>query len=349
MKQALLYKEKNKNLVQCNACSWHCNIKPGKTGICGVRKNIDGVLYSLVYEHPTSVQIDPIEKKPFFHFLPRRPVFSLGTMGCNFQCQFCQNWGISQQPKKIAKNPNISLEDTIENYEKWSPEQIIRHCKERDIPVIAYTYNEPAVFFRYAYDIARLAFKTGIKNVYVTNGFESKQALEKIAPYLDAINIDLKSFSREFYKNICKAKVDPVKRNIKDIVKKYKNIWLEITTLLIPGENDSKKELKNIAKFIAKLNPNIPWHISRFHPAYKMKDKQETPFKTLKLAYKIGKEAGLNFVYIGNSTNKKYQNTYCPNCNNDVINRSGYDIEVNLDRNICPNCGFIIPGIWQNI
>ncbi len=348
MKQALLYKHKNKNHVQCNACSWHCDIAPGKTGVCGVRKNIDGELYSLVYGKPVSVNIDPIEKKPFYHFLPRAPVFSIGTIGCNFQCQFCQNWGISQKPKQIKKDKSMDLETLMDRYETWSPERIVDHCKDKNIPVIAYTYNEPAVFFRYAYDTARLAYKNGIKNVYVSNGFESKEALEKITPYLDAINIDLKSFSSEFYKKICKGKLDPVKRNIKDIAKNHKNVWLEIITLLIPGENDSEQEIKDIANFIADINKDIPWHISRFHPAYKMKDKPITSKETIEKAYKIGKEAGLNFVYIGNMPHKKAKNTNCPNCNNPVVDRTGYDIKVNLKGNTCPECGFVIPGVWQN-
>jgi len=348
MKQALLYDNKDKNHVQCHACSWHCNISPGKTGACGVRKNIDGELYSLVYGKPVSVQVDPIEKKPFYHFLPRSPVLSIGTIGCNFQCQFCQNWGISQKPKKIAKNKSSDLEKIIDHNESWSPERIVKHCKERNIPIIAYTYNEPAVFFRYAYDTARLAYKNGIKNVYVSNGFESKDAIEKIAPYLDAINIDLKSFSNNFYKKLCKAKIEPVKRNIKDIINNHKNVWLEITTLLIPGENDSEQEIKNIAQFIANIDKNIPWHISRFYPAYKMKDKPATDQKTIEKAYQIGRKAGLNFIYPGNISHKIAKNTLCPNCNEIVVNRTGYDIDVKIEKNTCPNCGFVIPGIWQN-
>ncbi len=348
MKQALLYKHKKDDHVQCNACAWHCNIAPGETGICGVRKNVDGELYSFVYGRPSAVQIDPIEKKPFYHFLPRSPVFSIGTIGCNFDCQFCQNWCLSQKNKQSIKNKKKSLESLVEKYEEWGPERIVKHCKKRSIPIIAYTYNEPAIFFRYTYDIAKLAYKNGINNVYVSNGFESEEALDMISPYIDAINIDLKSFSPDFYKNVCKGKLAPVKRNIKNIVKKYKNVWLEITTLLIPGKNDSEKELKEIAKFISSLDKNIPWHISRFHPDYQMKDESTTSSDMMEKAYKIGKGAGLNFVYIGNMSHETAVNTYCPNCGEEVVNRVGFDIEVKIEDNNCPNCGFIIPGVWQN-
>lgn len=353
MKKALLYKKLKHKDVQCLACSWQCTISPNNTGICGVRQNKNGDLYVLVYGRPVSVNVDPIEKKPLFHFLPGRTAFSIGTLGCNFSCAFCQNWDISQTPKLIKKvdlehKKQRSIQDLISSCQTLSPEQIIDYCLKNKIPAISYTYNEPAIFFEYAYDTARLAHEKNIKNTYVSNGFETDIALEKISPFLDAINIDLKSFSSEFYKNICKAKIEPVLKNIKKIAKDFKKTWLEITTLIIPGYNDSVKEIKQIAEFIAEINSSIPWHISAFYPAYKMGDVPPTSEKTIKQAYEIGKKAGLRFVYTGNIYDEQGQNTYCPKCDTCLITRYGYSIkEVLIKNNKCPQCKETIQGVWE--
>lgn len=342
MKKAILYKKLNGNKVQCLACSHQCYIDEGETGICGIRLNKNGELYLLVYNKPISVSIDPIEKKPLYHFLPGKQIFSLGTIGCNFGCDFCQNWEISQLPKTIDE---IKKTGYARQKESWTPERIVQHCKESKIPMIAYTYNEPTVWTEYAYDIMRLAKKQGIKNVWVSNGFMSEQTLDLISPYLDAVNIDLKSFSDTFYQKICKARIEPVKKNIKKIWEK--GIWIEVTTLMIPKINDSSKEIKQIAEFLKNISENIPWHISAFFPGYKMIDIPLTPIETLHKAYQIGKKSGLKYVYIGNVIDTDQGNTYCPKCNTLLIKRINMNIiENKLIAERCSNCGEIIKGQW---
>ena len=337
MKKAILYEKLKDNKVRCEACYHHCLISDKKTGICGVRQNIDGDLYLLVYGRAVSVNIDPIEKKPLFHFLPGQKAFSLGTMGCNFACDFCQNWEISQIPRNI---------DLIHAGEEWEPKKIVKYCKDNKIPIIAYTYNEPSIWAEYALDTMKLAKKEGIKNIWVSNGFMSEKSLNLIAPYLDAINIDLKSFSNNFYQKICKGQLNPVKENIKKIWKM--GIWEEVTTLIIPGVNDSEKELKQIAKFLVKISKDIPWHISAFYPCYKMLDIIPTPEETLISAYEIGKKAGLKYVYTGNIPNSNYESTFCPKCSTLVVERWGMEVlENNLKNGKCPKCKTKIQGKWK--
>src|SRR5680860_1436615 len=337
MKKAILYEKLKDNKVRCEACYHHCLISDKKTGICGVRQNIDGNLYLLVYGRAISVNIDPIEKKPLFHFLPGQKAFSLGTMGCNFACDFCQNWEISQIPRNL---------DLIHTGEEWEPKKIVKYCKDNKIPIIAYTYNEPSIWAEYALDTMKLAKKEGIKNIWVSNGFMSEKSLNLIAPYLDAINIDLKSFSNNFYQKICKGQLNPVKENIKKIWKI--GVWEEVTTLIIPGVNDSEKELKQIAKFLVKISKDIPWHISAFYPCYKMLNIIPTPEETLISAYKIGKKAGLNYVYTGNIPNSGYESTFCPKCNTLVVERWGMEVlENNLKNGKCPKCKTKIQGKWK--
>ena len=344
MQKALLYEKVDNNTVQCNACKFYCKIKKGKTGICGVRKNINQELYLLVYGKASATNIDPIEKKPLFHFLPGTDIFSFGTVGCNFRCSFCQNWDLINAVKLAQKdsgnkNNDQSLDKRIMGYgDELLPKTIVAYCKENNIPSIAYTYNEPSIFFEYTYDTAKLANKQGIKNVYVSNGYASKEAIDTIAPFLDAVNVDLKSFSDKFYRTICQARLEKVLETIKYYYKK--KIWLEITTLFIPDENDSKKEMRDIAKFIASVSKSIPWHISRFSPAYKMKNKEMTPKRTLIEAYEIGKEEGLKYVYIGNVYNNELQSTFCPKCNNCLIERDWGYLKINgLVKGKCKNCG----------
>jgi pyruvate formate lyase activating enzyme len=352
MHQAILYKELGNNKVQCTACKQNCIIPKNNTGICGVRQNKDGKLYLLVYGKVASFNIDPIEKKPLYHFMPATDIFSLGTVGCNFACDFCQNWDISQITKdlknKLLKEKKIAdIDIEISNFGyDLPPEKIVEICLEKNIPSIAYTYNEPSIFFEYAYDTAKLANKKGIKNVFVTNGYETEEALKLLNPYLDAMNIDLKSFNDEFYKKICKARLQPVLDTIR-LAHKL-GIWIEITTLIIPTKNDSDEELKKIANFISNIDKNISWHVIAFHPDYKMTNVSSTGYDVLNKAYNIGKKAGLNYVYTGNILDDEHSNTYCPKCNTLLIKRSGYSISIeNIKNGKCLKCNEKIAGVWK--
>ena len=289
MKKAILFKKFKNDAVQCTACSHYCHIENGKRGICGVRKSIDGTLFVLSYGRVAAMHLDPIEKKPLYHFLPGTEVVSFGTVGCNFRCDFCQNWQISQ----VSKKPHNTLYGV-----EYAPQQIIDFALHTNSPSIAYTYTEPGVFFEYAYDVMKLAHENKLKNIYVTNGYISKEARQKMKKLLDAANIDLKSLSNTFYHELCGAKLDLVLECIEDLYKM--GVHLELTTLVIPSENDGDKELEKIALYIANLDKNIPWHISRFFPSYRMLDKPITPLKTLQKAERIGKKSGLQNVYIGN-------------------------------------------------
>jgi pyruvate formate lyase activating enzyme len=254
-----------------------------------VRQNIDGELFLLVYDKACAFNIDPIEKKPLFHFLPGTKILSLGTVGCNFGCDFCQNWQISQASKGVEREVVGS---------DLPPDKVVLIAKQYKIPSIAYTYNEPAVYSEYAHDIAQLAHSEGIKNVYVTNGYLTAESRRYILPYLDAANIDLKSFDDSFYRKICKARLGPVLETIEDF---YRNkVHIEITTLIIPGQNDNEKNLQDIASYIAGIDKNVPWHISRFFPHHKMSDIEPTDIASLNRAKEIGKKAGIRNIYIGN-------------------------------------------------
>jgi len=343
MQECQLYKQKEDNSVQCTACAWQCAISENSPGICGVRKNLGGKLFLLVYGKPCSVQIDPVEKKPVFHFLPGSKIFSLGTLGCNFACSFCQNWGTSQA---LRENKKEDVEKRLEHAPvSLLPEDIVTHCIEQKIPAIAFTYNEPAIFFEYAFDTIQLAQKHGIKTVFVSNGFESGGAIEKLSPVLDAINIDLKSFNPEFYQKTCKAQLYPVLETIKAFAQSP--VWVEITTLIIPGKNDSETELTKIAEFIASLSKDIPWHISAFHPDYKMTDVSSTQKAILDKAFEIGKKVGLNYIYVGNVSDTERATTYCPGCKKPLIKRDYYKIlENNLCEGACSFCKEKIVGVW---
>ncbi|MBN1502336.1 AmmeMemoRadiSam system radical SAM enzyme [Candidatus Woesearchaeota archaeon] len=337
MKEAMFYEKKEKDIVQCTLCPHSCIIKPDNVGVCGVRRNKEGILYSLVYDNIETVHIDPIEKKPLYHFLPGTKSLSLCTVGCNFRCEFCQNSTISQVTKD--KGYNIAGE-------KVKPEEIVELAQKRNCDSISYTYTEPTIFYELAYDTARVAHGKGIKNVFVTNGYINAEPLKKMQPYLDAANIDLKSFSDDFYGKVCGAKLKPVLDSIK--VYYELGIWIEITTLVVPGQNDSEKELGQIAQFIAGIDKNIPWHVSRFHPDYKMYESSATPVATIHKAVELGKNAGLNYIYVGNVWGDEHDNTYCPNCHKLLIRRHGFSI---LHNNIkgakCRHCNHTIPGIFS--
>jgi len=329
MKEAYLYKKLKNKAAQCQTCAHYCVLKNNQTGICGVRKNRDGKIYSLVYEKVCALNIDPIEKKPFFHFLPGSKSLSIATVGCNFSCQNCQNWSISQEPKILK----------YVRGEKISSKEIIELAINRELPSISYTYTEPTIFLEYALDTMKLAKKKGLKNNWVTNGFLSKETFDLIYPYLDAANVDLKSFSEDFYRKNCGARLQPVLDTLKRM--KEKKVWVEITTLVIPALNDSERIFKEIANFIKKkLGPETPWHITQFCGAisWKLQHLADTPLKTLKRAYEIGKEAGLKYVYTGNIPGLESEDTFCPKCGAKMINRTGYEIK-RFDKNgKCSKC-----------
>jgi pyruvate formate lyase activating enzyme len=334
MKEALFYEKLENHAVQCHLCAHHCVIARGKRGICGVRENRGGILCTLVYGRSIAENIDPIEKKPLFNFLPGSKSFSIATAGCNFRCLHCQNHDISQMPR----NRDVIMGRNL------SPNDIVSLAKQNGCESISYTYTEPTIFYEYAYDIAKLASAEGLKNVFVTNGYITEEPLRKISPYLDAANIDLKSFTEGFYKKICGAKLQPVL----DAIKLYRdlNIWIEITTLIIPTHNDSPPELEQIASFIKDLGTDIPWHITAFHPTYRLTNQSPTPVSALIQAREIGIRAGLRYVYVGNVPGERGENTYCYKCGELLIERYGFKIVTNrMSDAQCPKCQAKIDGV----
>lgn len=335
LKRAVLWDAAEGKKVNCKLCAHRCVIGEGNLGRCCVRKNIDGVLYSLNYHKVCSANPDPIEKKPLYHFLPGSSSFSIATMGCNFRCDFCQNWQISQ----------AAIEDGQIDGQAISPEQILTAAVRSGCKSIAYTYTEPTIFMELCSDCGRLAKEKGLANVFVSNGYQTIEAINFAKDWLDGINVDLKAFSEDYYKRLCKAHLQPVLDTLKYIAKETR-IWLEITTLLIPGENDSDEELKQLAEFIvSEVSADVPWHISRFSPQYKYTDAAPTPVKSLERAEQIGREAGLHYVYLGNVLGTKSENTFCYNCGRALIERAGYRILANhIENSSCPDCGTKIAG-----
>lgn len=335
MKEALLYEKLENKTVHCYLCAHGCRIAEGNFGFCGVRQNICGILYSHVYGKPISLHVDPIEKKPLYHFLPGTSSFSLATAGCNFQCGFCQNWEISQLRARDgfrSDQENVSAGELVELALK-------KGCRS-----ISYTYTEPTIFFEYALEIAREAKDKGLRNVFVTNGYMSKDCLEMIKEYLDAANVDLKFFRDDSYKRICSASLAPVLDTIRLMHKL--GIWLEVTTLVVPQENDSEAELGRIAGFLAGIDRDIPWHVSRFHPDYQFTDYAHTPDATLKKAKAAGEKAGLRYVYAGNVEGWG-NDTFCPACQKPLIRREIFEVrEYNIDKGRCKFCNAQIKGVF---
>lgn len=332
LKEALLYKKLSDKKVSCFLCSHHCLISDADFGICRVRQNKGGTLYTYAYGEVAASHVDPIEKKPIFHILPGSRSFSIAVAGCNFRCGFCQNWQISQA--KEAKRLGLKSQP-------MAPDEIVRYALETKCASISYTYTEPTIFFEYAHDTAKIAKENGLYNIFVTNGYMSQEALEMISPYLDAANVDLKFFDDEKYRKICGARLKPVLETIL-LMRRFK-IWVEVTTLVVPGENDSADELKGIATFLSGVGKEIPWHISRFHPDYKMPDKEATPLSVLQKAYEIGKDAGLRYVYIGNALEE--ETTYCHRCGEVLISRLGFEVTKNrLKNGKCPKCDTLLSG-----
>lgn len=330
MKEAILYKKIVGGKVKCLNCAHYCIILPGKRGICGVRENINGKLYALNYKKLVALHIDPIEKKPFYHFLPGSYSLSMATVGCNFKCLNCCNADISQAPK-----PNKEVFG-----ETVSPEEIVEIALENKLPSISYTYTEPTIFSEYALETMKIAKKKGLKNNWVTNGYWSKELFDLISPYLDAANVDLKFFSEKDYLKYSGGKLQPILDNLKRL--KEKKIWVEITTLVIPTISDSPNLFEKIALFIKEeLGTETPWHISQFSGAisWKLKHLPDTPLETLEKAIEIGKNVGLKYIYIGNVPGHKAENTYCPKCNQLVINRINYRIHRYDKEGKCPKCG----------
>lgn len=334
MKEAMFYERQDNRKVRCCLCRFNCLINDGDRGICAVRENSRGTLYSLNYGKLCAEHADPIEKKPLFHVLPGSKSYSIATVGCNFHCRHCQNYSISQVERSAS----------IRGREQ-TPQEIVQRAIDNNCSSISYTYTEPTIFFEFAYDIALLARKAGLKNIFVTNGYISRDALAMIAPYLDAANIDLKGFTEGFYRDIVHARLSEVLDSI--IEYHRQGIWIELSTLIIPGLNDSDSELRSIAEFIVtNLGIDTPWHVSQFYPTYKLIDHTRTPVTTLRRAREIGLAAGLRFVYEGNVPGEGGENTMCPSCSSLLIKRCGYVIESNrISNGACPDCNAAIAGI----
>ena len=333
MHEAMLYEKLPDQRVRCRLCAHRCTIADGHRGLCQVRENRQGTLHTLVYGRTISQAVDPIEKKPLYHFYPGSPSFSIATPGCNFRCDWCQNWEISQMPREqhlIGGHPA-------------TPEEIVASAQRAGCRSIAYTYTEPTVFFEYCHDTARLARAAGLANVFVTNGYMTAETLEAAQPWLDAANVDLKAFRDETYRRYTGARLQPVLDSLKKM--KALGIWLEVTTLIVPGVNDDPAELKELADFLfQELGADTPWHISRFFPHYKMRQTPPTPVNTLHLAEVIGRAAGLRHIYLGNVAEET--NTFCHGCGNLLIRRVGFNVVENSfhPNGSCPNCGEVVAG-----
>jgi pyruvate formate lyase activating enzyme len=335
MQEARLYQKLDGEQVQCDLCEHRCVIAEGDLGVCCVRRNIDGVLYALTYGRLISQHVDPVEKKPLYHFYPGSRTYSIAAAGCNFRCRWCQNWVISQMPREEQA---ILGEDS-------SPATVVAEAKRDFCQSIAYTYTEPTMNFEFNYETAKLAHGAGLHNIYVTDGYMSREMLEMFHPYLDAANVDLKSFRKRTYQRYIGSTLQPVLDSLKTM--KDLGIWSEVTTLIVPGINDEEAELRDLTDFIAtELGVDTPWHISRFFPGYQMTSNIPTPKATLERACEIGKEAGLRYVYVGNVNHAGHSDTHCPYCGEMLILREGYRVSRNAIRdNKCPTCDSHIAGV----
>jgi len=331
--EAMLWKPAAAAFVDCFLCAHRCHIAPGKRGVCQVRENVGGRLGTLVYGRLIAEHVDPIEKKPFFHFLPGSRSYSVATVGCNFQCGFCQNWQLSQYPRSgKGATPGNDVE----------PEKVVADAQAAGCASISYTYTEPTIFFEFARDVGLAAKKAGLRNNFVTNGFMTPEALEQAVGWLDAANVDLKAWSDTFYRKVCKARVEPVKETIRRM--HAAGIWVEVTTLLVTGENDSEGDLQGIAEFLASVSLDMPWHVSRYHPDFQMTEPPPTPVQTIEKAIEIGHRAGLRYVYAGNVVGM--QDTVCPSCGETVLVRSGFTVSArHLKGSMCGKCGAALPVV----
>lgn len=342
MKEALFYHTGEDQTAECNLCHHRCRIVPGQEGRCGVRENIHGRLYSLVYDRVVSTQIDPIEKKPFFHFLPGSRSLSIATVGCNFRCLHCQNHQISQWPREARRQSAGSAAEIPGR--PLSPREIVSLARTHQCASISYTYTEPTVYLELALETSRLAHPEGIRNLFVTNGYMTSQALETIRPYLDGANVDLKGFDDLKYQQVCGGRLQPVLDNIRRM--RELNIWVEVTTLIIPGHNDSEEELRRMARFLTGVGKEVPWHLSAFHPTYQMTDRPRTPLESLHRARQIGMEEGLRYVYTGNAPGDPYEDTYCYHCGSRLVDRWGYQLQnYRIKEGQCPDCNTPVDGV----
>lgn len=334
--EAQLYHRLEGGALRCELCRHHCHIEPGKRGLCAVRENRDGTLHTLVYGQVVAANIDPIEKKPLFHFLPGSLAYSIATVGCNFRCRFCQNADIAQMPAdhdgRILGRPT-------------APAQVVEAALASGSQSIAYTYTEPTVFWEFAHDTAELAHARGLRNIFVSNGYMSEAALEWMGPLMDAANIDLKAFREKSYLSYCGAKLSQVCESLKLI--RRRGVLLEVTTLVVPGFNDDEAELRDLAAFlVGELGPETPWHVSRFHPAYRMLDRGPTPAASVRRAREIGLAAGLRYVYIGNLSDTAGEQTCCHSCGALLIDRHGFEVAANhVRQGRCPRCQTEVHGV----
>ena len=335
LKEAMYYKKLEDKKVNCQLCPRRCLIQNNKRGFCGVRENKEGILYSLVYGEPCAVHVDPIEKKPLFHFFPKSKAFSIATVGCNLKCKFCQNWEISQ-----------ASPGDVRTY-KLSPEEIVEHAIKSGSRSIAYTYTEPTIFYEYMIDIAKIAKRSGVKNVMHSAGHISEEPLRQLCKYLDAANIDLKGFTEDYYSEMSLGSLESVLKTLK--ILDEEGVWVEITNLVVPGLNDDPELIKAMSIWIKdNLGPETPLHFSRFWPMYKLKNLSPTPVSTIERARKIAMENGLKFVYIGNVVGHKAEDTFCPVCGKSIIERSGYSInKINIKDGKCVFCNAEVPGVWK--
>ncbi|MFP5258829.1 MAG: AmmeMemoRadiSam system radical SAM enzyme [Acidobacteriota bacterium] len=335
MHPAALWKALPEGRVSCRLCSHFCRIDDGKRGLCGVRENHGGALFTLVYDRVAAANLDPVEKKPLYHFLPGTTTFSFGTMGCNLSCSFCQNYSLSQPPRQGKAIGG----------ERVSPAELVAAAMRSGAASVSYTYSEPTIFFELMAETADLVHAKGLQNIMVSNGFQSPDCLSALAGRIDAANIDLKAMRPDFYERICGAKLKPVLQNLVRI--RELGWWLEVTTLLIPGGNDSTEELTDLAGFLVKeLGADTPWHISRFHPDFAMRDRPPTSPESLERAYAIGREAGLRYVYVGNILDADRSATSCPSCGERLIEREGMGLlEARTQGGRCPSCGASIAGV----
>ena len=330
--EAMLYEKRDDGSCDCLLCAHRCHIAEGKRGVCRVRENRSGTLYSLVYGMLISANADPIEKKPLYHFLPGTRSLSIATAGCNFHCDYCQNWQISQ-----TNGAGIPGDFT-------PPEEIVRAAESQGCPSISYTYTEPTIFFETAHDSAKLAKEKGIRNCFVTNGYETPETIEAMTGLIDAANVDLKAFNDSFYRSRCGGRLEPVLDSIRRM--HAAGIRIEVTTLLIPGFNDDPDELKGLVAFLAEISPDIPWHVSRYHPDYKFDRARSTPADAIFRALELGRAAGLRYLYAGNLPAGDYENTHCPECGETVIERTGFHARiVGLDGAACAACGYEMPFV----
>jgi len=337
MKEAYLYEKRGDGAVQCKLCGHGCTVAPGERGICQVRENRSGVLYSLVYDKVVSRAVDPIEKKPLFHLMPGSRCYSLATVGCNFTCSFCQNWDLSQHPRLADGGGDLPGHPV-------PPKDLVADALGRGCHSMAFTYGEPTVFFELCLDTAILARRQGIATVLVTNGFMTPEATAMIAPHLTAANVDLKSGSDAWYRRVCGGRLKPVKDTVAAL--HQAGVLVEVTTLLIPGENDAESELADIAEFLAGIDPLIPWHLSAFHPDYRMQDRPRTPAAALEKAVAVGQQAGLSYIYTGNLFGRGREDSRCHHCGGELVVRQGYTVTRNLLRgSACPHCGQAVPFV----